>query len=500
MKKEQTHHESHSDHTSQEHEVRVEKVEKMRAQGIEPWPQLEQINADSVDVIKEYDPEKESKDYAIAGRIRAFREHGKTAFATIQDRTGKLQLYFRKDLIGEEQFEFLKHSIDLGDIIWCRGKSFKTKMGEITLKVEAFKLMSKCLHPLPEKFHGIADVEIKQRQRYLDLMTSSESRNRFKTRSAIIRLMRNFFDDHDFIEVETPMLHPIPGGAAAKPFKTHHNALNMELFLRIAPELYLKRLVIGGLERVYEINRNFRNEGISTKHNPEFTSVEWYIAYKDYTWMMDFTENLIKHVIKNVCESAQITFGDYVIDFSKPFERYTMQESIVHFSGCSADDISKKNIDATLKKHAITLENKKASYGEKIFALFEELVEDKLIQPTFITKFPVEVSPLSKRNAQDPNFVDRFELSIAGMELANAFNELNDPFDQANRFHEQAQARAGGDQEAHYYDADYVTALEYGLPPTVGSGIGIDRLVMLLTNTTSIRDVILFPTLKKEKQ
>jgi lysyl-tRNA synthetase class 2 len=365
--------------------------------------------------------------------------------------------------------------------------------------VSELTLLSKCLYPLPEKFHGLQDVETKYRQRYLDLISNKESRERFKKRSEIIHVMRDFFVDHDFLEVETPMLHPIAGGAAAKPFVTHHNTLDMELFLRIAPELYLKRLVVGGLERVYEINRNFRNEGISTRHNPEFTSMECYIAYKDYIWMMDFLEQMLHHIAKFVCEDAsKVRYNDFRLDFASPFKRMKMTEAVVEYADCNAEDLSDSNIDKLLKKHNIKLDNKDATWGYKLYALFEELVEPNLIQPTFITQFPVEVSPLAKRNAENPAMTDRFELFIAGMEIANAFSELNDPFDQAARFEKQVAAKAAGDVEAHEYDADFILALEYGLPPTCGLGVGVDRLVMLLTNTTSIKDVILFPTLKKK--
>ncbi len=308
--------------------------------------------------------------------------------------------------------------------------------------------------------------------------------------------MRSFLNEHQFVEVETPMLHPIPGGAVARPFVTHHNALDMPLYLRIAPELYLKRLVVGGFERVYEINRCFRNEGISTKHNPEFTTVELYAAHKDYCWMMDFSEEMIKHIVKKACAAMDLPFDTATIHFSAPFKRLTMYDAVIQYTDCSAEELASEKIDDTLKRHKVFIAKKNASWGEKLYALFDSLVESQLIQPTFITQFPVEVSPLAKRNPKDDRFTDRFELFIAGMEIANAFNELNDPFEQAERFKEQVVAREVGDEEAHLYDADFVTALEYALPPTVGFGMGIDRLTMLLTNTTSIKDVILFPTLK----
>ena len=392
-------------------------------------------------------------------------------------------------------FEFFKDFVDVGDIIWINGTLFKTKTGEVTVRVSSYTMLSKCLHPLPEKFHGLADIETIYRQRYLDLITNQESRERFKKRSDILRFMRNYFDDHGFMEVETPMLHPIPGGAAAKPFITHHNALDTDFYLRIAPELYLKRLVIGGFERVYEINRNFRNEGISTRHNPEFTMVEFYVAHKDYCFMMDFIEELIRFVADQVNHLPVLNYGALTIDVSKPFDRIGMQDAVVKYGGIPASELAPETIADTVKKHKIKVDPK-ASWGYKLVALFEEFAEKKLINPTFVTDYPIEISPLTKRDPNNTMVVPRFELFIAGMEVANGYNELNEPFDQAARFREQAAARAGGDEEAHYYDADYVLALEHGLPPTVGAGIGVDRLTMLLTNTTSIKDVILFPALK----
>ncbi len=482
---------------SAEHGIRLDKVKELEKRGMSAWPAGKAVNTTCQSIIDAFQQEQESKVYAVAGRVMTIREHGKTIFATMQDRTGRLQIYIKKDIVGDEQFDFFKQFIDIGDIIWCKGSSFKTKMGEITLKVDEFALQSKCLHPLPEKFHGLADIETKYRQRYLDLISDSESRARFKLRSDIIRIMRDFFDAHAFIEVETPMLQSIPGGAAAKPFVTHHNALDMDLYLRIAPELFLKRLVVGGLERIYEINRNFRNEGISTKHNPEFTMVEWYIAYKDYQWMMDFIEQLLKDIIKRTGLNEEISFGEHTIDFSQ-FERLSMQEAVMKYVGISNKQLT-DDIDAVLKQHSLKPVRTNASWGEKLLLLFEELVESQLIQPTFIIDYPIEISPLSKRHPENPQIAARFELFIAGMELANGFNELNDPFDQAERFKEQMQAREAGDAQAHCYDADYVLALEHALPPTVGAGMGIDRLTMLLSNATSIKDVILFPTLKRKE-
>lgn len=486
------------EHTSQEHKIRVEKVLELRKQGIEPWPAVKPVDGTCKSVIEDFERDKSSKEYCLSGRIMTIRLHGKTAFATMQDATGKLQIYIRKDEIGEHNFSIFQHFIDLGDIIWVKGDSFVTNSGETTLKVHEFTLMSKCLYPLPEKFHGLSDVEIKYRQRYLDLITNQESRTKFIKRSLLLRSLRIYLDAHGFLEVETPMLHPIPGGAAARPFITHHNTFNTDFYLRIAPELYLKRLVVGGFERVYEINRNFRNEGVSTRHNPEFTMVEFYMANHDYLFIMDFVEQLLRKIMSDTDVSLKIPFGEHILDFSVPFQRFTVKESVIHFGNYTQQDLSGELIDKTMHEQAIVLENKEASLGQKIFALFEKIVEPQLFQPTYITEFPIEISPLAKRDAQNPNFAARFELFIGGMEIANSFNELNDPFDQAERFKEQLKAHAAGDAEAHHYDADYILALEYGLPPTVGVGIGIDRLTMLATNTTSIKDVILFPTLKKK--
>ncbi len=489
---------SDSEELSHEYQVRVEKVEEMRRAGIEPWPNFQPVTATVKNVIDEFPGHEETKEYAVAGRVMALREHGKSIFAQIQDYSGRLQIYLKQDVVGEDQFELFKKFIDLGDILWVSGPSFKTRTNEITIRVVRFMLLSKSLHPLPEKFHGLSDVETIYRQRYLDLIVNPESRDRFTKRSAILREMRNYFDSHDFLEVETPMLHPIPGGALAKPFVTHHIALDMDLYLRIAPELYLKRLVIGGFERVYEINRNFRNEGISTRHNPEYTSVEFYVAHHDYHFMMDFIEEMLKAIVRKINNNAmEVTFGQHIVDFEPPFERISMRDSVIKYGQLREKDLSDKNIDETLAHHHIKIEPN-APWGNKLVALFDSLVEPKLIQPTFITHYPIEVSPLAKQDPHDPLFVPRFELFIVGMEFGNGYNELNDPFDQAKRFREQATERAKGAEETHYYDEDYIRALEHGLPPTVGAGIGVDRLVMLLTNASSIKDVILFPTLRKK--
>ncbi len=485
------------EHISQEHTVRLQKVIELQKLGVNPWPEAEPVTAECHQVITQYS-ENATQEYKIAGRLLTIRGHGKTVFATIQDSSGKVQIYLKKEELGEQQIDLFQRFIDIGDIIWVTGTSFTTKTGEITLKVTSFKLLSKCLYPLPEKFHGLTDIETKYRQRYLDLITNQISRSKFIKRSLLIASLRAFLNKHGFMEVETPMLHPIAGGAAARPFITHHNALSSDFYLRIAPELYLKRLVVGGFERVYEINRNFRNEGISTRHNPEFTMLEFYMANHDYIFIMDFVESLLKTIIRTVDEAGKIPFGEHTLDFGVPFAKMSIKEAVMKYGKFTEADLTEDHIDSILHDQAIVLENKEASLGQKIFALFEKIVEPQLIQPTFITHFPIEISPLSKRDANNPEYAARFELFIGGMEIANGFNELNDPFDQAERFKEQLKAHAAGDPEAHQYDADYILALEYGLVPTVGVGIGIDRLTMLATNTTSIKDVILFPTLKKK--
>ncbi|MCK4517394.1 lysine--tRNA ligase [Candidatus Babeliales bacterium] len=492
---------------SAEHEIRVQKVEQLKAAGEQAWPEYKPVTATCQQALSEFvDGEESEKVYELAGRLTSRREHGKTIFGNISDRSGAIQLYIRKDNIGEELFEKFKKFFDVGDIVWVRGSLFKTRLGEVTVKVEQIELLSKCLHPLPEKYHGLVDVEQRYRQRYLDLISNPESRARFIKRSKIVQAIRNFLLKRDFLEVETPMLHPIPGGATAKPFVTHHNAYDMDLYLRIAPELYLKRLVVGGFDRVFEINRNFRNEGVSTKHNPEFTMIEFYMAHGDYRDGMDLTEKMIRESViqesvtqesvKQNFDSLDITFGDHELSFKTPFKRMTIEESLVEIGGFSKEDLNEKNIDKIFKKNNLEI-RKGDAYGEKLFFLFEAFVEEKLIQPTFITGYPIEVSPLAKRDPQDSAVAARFELFVAGMELANGFTELNDPIDQAGRFRQQASRKESGDEEAHHYDADYIKALEYGLPPTVGVGVGIDRLVMLLTNTTSIKDIILFPTMKR---
>ncbi len=437
-------------------------------------------------------------DIAVAGRMMLKRVMGKASFASVQDMSGRIQLYIANDVAGAAVHDAFKHW-DLGDILAAEGKLFKTKTGELSVRVEKLRLVSKAIRPLPEKFHGLTDQEQRYRQRYVDLITSPESRKVFSVRSQVIQAIRSFMVAHGYLEVETPMMHPIPGGAAAKPFVTHHNALDMQLFLRIAPELYLKRLVVGGFEKVFEINRNFRNEGISTRHNPEFTMIEFYEAYRDYRYLMDYTEELLRTVAKSVIGTTSLPYGEHTIDLAKPFERLTVVQAIrkYHPQISEAELADRAYLTQALKKLGIDV-SRAHGLGALQLMLFDETTETKLIQPTFIVDYPAEVSPLARRNDRNPDITDRFELYITGREMANGFSELNDPEDQAARFAEQAKQKEAGDEEAMYYDADYIRALEYGLPPTAGEGIGVDRLVMLFTNSASIRDVILFPHMRPE--
>ncbi len=434
----------------------------------------------------------------VAGRMMLKRVMGKASFATIQDMSGRIQLYVTTDAVGANVHDAFKHW-DLGDLVGATGHVFKTKTGELSIKVASIRLLAKALRPLPEKFHGLADQEQKYRQRYVDLITNPDTRRTFIARSQIVQAIREFFVARGYLEVETPMMHPIPGGAAARPFVTHHNALDMELYLRIAPELYLKKLVIGGLEKVFEINRNFRNEGISTRHNPEFTMLEFYEAYQDYRYLMDLTETLVREVAQKVVGTTTITYQGTTIDLSAAFDRLTMAEAIhkYHPHYPLAELAKPDYLRVALAPFDVEVYPTDGA-GILQLKLFEATTEDKLVQPTFIVAHPTDVSPLARASDANPAVTDRFELFITGRELANGFSELNDPEDQAARFRAQSQAREAGDEEAMYYDADYLRAMEYGLPPTAGEGIGIDRLVMLLTDAPSIRDVILFPQLKAE--
>ena len=438
----------------------------------------------------------EKKRFIIMGRMMSKRIMGKSSFANIKDESGSMQFYVDKKIFSEEQFQIFKSS-DIGDIIYVEGYLFKTKTDELTLFAGDFNLITKSLRPLPEKFHGLSDQEIKYRKRYLDLICNKDSWNTFNDRFKIIKAIRNFFDNAGFIEVETPMMQKIPGGATARPFITHHNTLDIDLYMRIAPELYLKRLIVGGFEKIYEINRNFRNEGVSSKHNPEFTMIEFYQTYCNYLDMMDATEELLKYVVNEVKGKSIINYQGQDLDFGKPFKRLTLKNSILeHEKSLKSDDIddidkltnlcNKENIDIS----------KYSSIGEIQFALFEKIVEPNLLEPTFITEYPIEVSPLARVNNENSLIADRFEFFIMGKEIANGFSELNDPDDQRRRFENQAALKDDGDEEAMYFDEDYIEALEYGMPPTAGEGIGIDRLVMILTNSPSIRDVLLFPLMR----
>ena len=433
---------------------------------------------------------------AVAGRMMAKRIMGKAAFTHVKDMSGKIQLFVQRDALPEGVYAAFK-KWDLGDIVGAEGVMFKTKTGELSVKVDSLRLLTKSVRPLPEKFHGLTDTEARYRQRYIDLIMNDASRKVFKTRIQVIQYIRNFLNARDFMEVETPMMQAIPGGATARPFTTHHNALDMDLFLRIAPELYLKRLVVGGFERVYEINRNFRNEGLSTRHNPEFTMIEFYEAYADYHDLMDTTEAMLRGITEEVLGSTEVHYQGDTYDFGKPFTRMTVKESILHFNPelteVDLDDLER--VRAVAEKLEIPL---KESYGlgKVQIEIFEKTVEHRLMHPTFITAYPTEVSPLARRSDEDPFVTDRFEFFVGGREIANGFSELNDYEDQAERFRAQVAEKEAGDDEAMHYDEDYVTALEHGMPPTAGEGIGIDRLVMLFTDSPSIRDVLLFPHMR----
>ncbi len=442
----------------------------------------------------------------IAGRMMLKRVMGRASFATLQDSTGRIQIYLDKKGIGEETYEEFKH-MDIGDILAVEGRVFKTNRGELSVHATSLRLISKSLRPLPDKFHGLSDQEMRYRQRYVDLIMNEDTRKTFKIRSKAMTALRQIMTEHDFMEVETPMLQPIPGGAAAKPFITHHNALDMDMYLRIAPELYLKRLIVGGFDRVFEVNRNFRNEGVSPRHNPEFTMMEFYAAYRDYHWVMEFTEYVIREIAQRTLGTQVLEYQGQELDFSKPFERLTITQAILkHVPEYNEEQLQDiEFVRSELRKFLGADEVDgpvlgRAGLGALQLALFEETTESKLWNPTFIIDYPAEVSPLSRASDHDPEITERFELFITGREIANGFSELNDPEDQAERFLAQVEAKDAGDEEAMFYDADYIRALEYGMAPTGGCGIGIDRLMMLLSDSPSIRDVLLFPHLRKEEE
>jgi len=489
--------------------LRLKKAEELRARGVNPWGNGREVLHTAADVKARFgdapaeEVEKDETVWSVAGRVMMVRTFGRMAFVVLRDRTGDVQLQLRRDKLGEEGFGLLK-LLDMGDYAAASGRATRTRTGELTVVADEWTILTKALRPLPEKWHGLEDVEARYRQRYLDLATDLHTREVFRKRSKLVQYIRRFLDDRDFLEVETPMMHPLVSGAAAKPFVTHHNALDIDLYLRIAPELYLKRLVVGGFERVYEINRNFRNEGISTRHNPEFTMLEFYMAHATYEELMDMTEEMIRGAAHEICGTTRIRYQGHEIDFGSPWKRITMAEAVLE---ATEGRLREADLQDPEKMRAVLLETFKGTDAERreidlmgvealLGALFEEHAEHRLVHPTFITQFPTALSPLARRNDANPAFTDRFEVFCAGREIGNAFSELNDPIDQRERFEQQVEAKKRGAEETMDYDADYIAALEHGMPPTAGEGIGIDRLAMLLTDAASIRDVILFPLLK----
>lgn len=482
---------------------RQDKIGELRAKGMNPFANDFRVDHTVEDIILAHGEEdggaleETEASYSVAGRIMAKRDFGKAAFIQIKDRKGQIQVYVGKNIVGGESFELFK-KFDVGDIVGVKGAPFRTKTEELSIRAAEIRLLTKSMLPLPEKWHGLTDIETRYRQRYLDLMVNPEVAEVFKKRSRIINLIREFMIGEDFLEVETPMMQPLAGGATAKPFETFHNTLKMKLFLRIAPELYLKRLVVGGLERVFEINRNFRNEGISVQHNPEFTMMEFYQAYADYKDLMDFSERLICGLATEVNGSLDLIYGGKPVNLEPPWKRLTLKEAICQYAQVAPEVLDDFESTRALAKKIGLDVDPGMGHGKLLTEIFDEVAEPKLWNPTFITGYPTEVSPLSRKNDDDPGIVDRFELFAVGRELANGFSELNDPQDQKERFLQQLAHKEAGDEEAHGMDEDYIRALEYGLPPTAGEGIGIDRLVMLLTDSASIRDVILFPQLRRE--
>ena len=476
-------------------QIRRDKLTALREAGMDPFQQVRfDRTSNSQEILNNFE-QMENQEVSIAGRIMSKRDMGKASFSHIQDQQGKIQIYVKIDEVGADQYEWFK-KLDIGDIVGVKGIVFRTRRGEISVQVKEYTLLSKSLLPLPEKYHGLKDVDTRYRQRYVDLIVNPEVRDTFIKRSKAITAIRGYFDNLGYLEVDTPVLNAVQGGATARPFVTHHNALDIDLYLRIATELYLKRCIIGGFDRVYEIGRLFRNEGMDTTHNPEFTTIEFYEAYTDVNGMMERTEGLMKYVCEKVNGSLELPFGDVVIDFSQPFRRATMVELVKEHCGVDFNVITDlEGAIAVAKEHKIKVE-KKHKWGDIVSLFFEEYCEDKLVQPTFVLEHPVDISPLAKRDPEKTHMTQRFELFINGKEYANAFSELNDPIDQRERFENQMKLRALGDLEASEMDDDYLTAMEYGMPPTGGCGIGIDRFVMLLTGNTSIRDVLLFPTMK----
>ncbi len=483
---------------------RLRKVEELREAGVNPYPNDQPVGwtaaaareAASCRTHDELAADPVRVD--VAGRVVALRRFGKATFVVLSDRSGRLQAYLKKDALGETDYERFQKTVDAGDILWVEGTLFVTRTGELTIDAGRYRLMTKSVRPLPEKWHGLSDVETRYRQRYVDLIVNEEVRGIFRRRSRIVSFLRDYLAKRDYLEVETPMMQPVAGGATAKPFVTHHNALDMDLYLRIAPELYLKRLVVGGFERVFEINRNFRNEGISTQHNPEFTMLEFYQAYATFEDLMALTEDMLSSLAKELFGGMKFPYQGESIDFTPPWERITIAQAVARYGGVPEEKLSDERFLRGMAKDLGVPEAETASPGDLMAAVYEAAAERKIAGPAFVTEFPIEVSPLSRRNDLRPRIVDRFELIVRGREIANAFSELNDPVDQRERFEDQLRRRERGDEEAHFLDADYIRALEYGMPPAAGEGIGIDRLVMLLTDSPSIREVILFPQLRKE--
>ncbi|WP_312573682.1 lysine--tRNA ligase [Staphylococcus saprophyticus] len=494
-----------SEEMNDQMQVRRQKLQELYDLGIDPFGQKFDRTSMATPLHEDWDQfskeelhEKEEESHvSIAGRLMTKRGKGKAGFAHVQDLSGQIQIYVRKDQVGEDQFA-IWNSADLGDIVGVEGVMFKTNTGELSVKAQSFTLLTKALRPLPDKFHGLQDIEQRYRQRYLDLITNQDSTQTFIKRSKILQEMRNYLNQQGFLEVETPMMHQIAGGAAARPFVTHHNALDATLYMRIAIELHLKRLIVGGLEKVYEIGRVFRNEGVSTRHNPEFTMIELYEAYADYHDIMDITENMIRHISEKVLGTGKVTYGEETIDLESKWKRIHMADAVKEETGVDFFNIqSDEDAKIAAKEHGIEITDN-MKYGHILNEFFEQKVEETLIQPTFVYGHPIEISPLAKKNAEDPRFTDRFELFIVGREHGNAFTELNDPIDQRARFEAQLVEKEQGNDEAHEMDEDFIEALEYGMPPTGGLGIGIDRLVMLLTDSASIRDVLLFPYMRQK--
>lgn len=483
---------------------RIKKVSELREAGINPYANNFKALHTTKEIIDRFkDKKKEQIEacedvFSVAGRVISMRSFGKAAFFHIQDCKGRIQVYIQKNKVGNDSYKIFK-KVDIGDFIGIQGRVFLTRSGELTILADNFLILTKSLRPLPEKWHGLQDIEIRYRQRYLDLIVNEDVRKTFLTRTRIISLIREFLSSRDFLEVETPMMHPVPGGAVAEPFKTHHNALDIDLYMRIAPELYLKRLLVGGMERVFEINRSFRNEGISTQHNPEFTMVEFYQAYANFEDLMDLTEEMLCHICRELFNLFKVPYQGTEIDFTPPWQRFTLKEAAAKYGSIDINDLDdlEKARDHAKRLGIELTENEQV--GEVVAEIFKEVAEKHFVQPTFITHYPVEVSPLARKNEQDPGIADRFELYIAGREIANAFSELNDPEDQRRRFVAQAELKEKINGQPAQIDEDFLLALEYGMPPAAGEGIGIDRLVMLLTDSPSIRDVILFPILRFER-